>query len=92
MDYQIEDFELENEVDVEDFELGEVGIEDFGVDVVYKGTVKQIYIGDEEPTDPEILIWIDTSGDTPITGTQLLTSDNKKFITANDEKFILKEV
>lgn len=82
MDYEIEDFELENELE----------IEDFGVDVVYKGSVKQIYIGDEEPTDLEILIWIDTSGETPTTETQLTTSDNKEFITANNEKFILKEV
>lgn len=82
MDYEIEDFELENELE----------IEDFGVDVVYKGSVKQIYIGDEEPTDPEILIWIDTSGDTPTTEVQLMTADNKEFITANNETFILKEV
>lgn len=83
MDYEIEDFELENELE----------IEDFGVDVVYVGSsVKQIYIGDEEPTDPNILIWIDTSGDTPIISAQLITSDNKEFITANNEKFILKEV
>lgn len=55
-------------------------------------TIRQVYIGDDEPTDPEILIWIDTSGDVPTVGTKLMTSDNKEFITANNENFILKEV
>lgn len=49
-----------------------------------------IYIGDTEPTASNILIWIDTSIP-PITGTQLITSDNKGFYTADDEAFILKE-
>lgn len=91
MDYTIDDFELENEIDIENVELSnEYGIEDFGVDVAYGG-VKQIYRGPDEPTDENILIWIDTSGVTP-TKTQLITSDNLEFITANDENFILKEV
>lgn len=92
MDYEIEDFELENELDIEDFDLyNEYNIEDFGVDVSFAGSKIQIYKGDDEPTDENILIWIDTSGVTP-TGTQLITSDNLEFITANNEKFILKEV
>ena len=52
--------------------------------------VKQIYRGANLPTDPNILIWIDTSIP-PITGTQLITADNMEFITANNENFILKE-
>lgn len=82
MDYEIEDFEIENELEIEDLD----------VDVAYVGeSVKQIYIGNTEPTDSNILIWIDTSEETPITNTQLLTKDNKEFITSNNESFILKE-
>lgn len=94
MDYTIDDFELENEIDIEDVELSnEYGIEDFGVDVAYAGSsVKQIYRGLDEPTNPEILIWIDTSGDTPSTNIQLITANDEKFITSDDKNFILKEV
>ena len=52
--------------------------------------VKQVYRGSNEPTNPEILIWIDTSIP-PITGTQLITSDNKGFYTSDNEAFILRE-
>lgn len=81
MDYEIEDFEIENELEIEDFDVA----------VSFAGGKVQIYRGEDEPTDENILIWIDTSGVTP-TGTQLITSDNLEFITANNEKFILKEV
>lgn len=92
MDYEIEDFELENELDIEDIEIrNEYGLEEFGVDVAYVGSgVKQIYWGANEPTDQNILVWIDTSVP-PITGTQLITSDNKGFYTSDNEAFILKE-
>jgi len=92
MDYTIDDFELENEIDIEDVELNnEYNIEDFGVDVAYGGgTIKQIYRGENLPTDPNILIWIDTSIP-PITGTQLITADNLGFYTSDNEAFILQE-
>ena len=50
----------------------------------------QIYKGDTEPTDSNILIWIDTSVP-PIIGSQLITADNLKFITKDNKAFILKE-
>lgn len=52
---------------------------------------QQIDIGDTEPTDPNILIWIDTS--VPIlVDNQLMTADNEEFITLNNEIFIVEEV
>lgn len=61
-----------------------------GVQRVPSGGIKQIYIGDIEPTDPNILIWIDTSIP-PIIGTQLITADDLKFITSDNKAFLLKE-
>ena len=65
-----------------------------GMDVKTGGgsskTIKQIYKGPDKPTDPNILIWIDTSIP-PITGTQLITSDNLEFITVDNDIFILNE-
>ena len=55
------------------------------------GGKQQIYIGPDEPIDENILIWIDTSGTTPSTNIQLVTSNNENFITSNDESFIVKE-
>lgn len=52
---------------------------------------KQVYRGPNYPTKESILIWIDTSGVTPSTDIQFITKDGKEFITANNEKFILKE-
>lgn len=54
------------------------------------GGVRQIYRGPDKPTDPNILIWIDTSKK-PVTGTQLITHDNLEFITADNEAFILHD-
>lgn len=53
--------------------------------------VKQIYKGDKEPTDTNILIWIDTSGVTPSTDIQFITKDGLDFITSDNKNFILKE-
>lgn len=66
-----------------------------GMDVKATGggggsVVKQIYIGDTEPTDSNILIWIDTSSQTTVT--KLITADGYDFITSENEIFILKEV
>ena len=55
------------------------------------GFIKQVYRGPDKPTDPNILIWIDTSGSEPIGGIQFITKDNLEFITANNENFIVKE-
>jgi len=63
---------------------------EIGGTIVSGGGVKQIYKGNTMPIDPNILIWIDTSVP-PITGTQLITSDNKGFYTADNEAFILNE-
>ena len=62
-----------------------------GVQRINTGGVKQVYIGNTEPTDPNILIWIDTSDEPIVIDKQLITVDNMEFITANNEKFILKE-
>lgn len=64
-----------------------------GLEEALNNVSKQIYIGDTEPTDSNILIWIDTSTPPtpPIIGTQLITADNLGFYTKNDEVFILKE-
>ena len=62
----------------------------FGVQGIGTGGVRQVDWGDVEPTDPNILIWIDTYV-SPITGTQLITYDNLEFMTADNEAFILAE-
>jgi len=54
------------------------------------GFTQQVYRGPDKPTDPNILIWIDTSGSIIIEN-QLITADNLEFITANNENFIVKE-
>lgn len=66
---------------------GEV-ILNFNVKVAGGGGVTQIYMGDEEPTDENILVWIDTSEE-PISSNYLITSDNKIFKTADNKKCIL---
>lgn len=53
--------------------------------------IKQVYWGDIEPTDENILIWIDTSGVTPSTDIQLVTANDEEFITSDNKNFILKE-
>lgn len=65
---------------------------EFGIQRASSGGPKQIFIGDTEPTDPNILIWIDTSGDTPVVISTLITADNKQFITSDNKEFILKEI
>lgn len=46
----------------------------------------QIYIGDEQPSDDYVLIWIDTY-QSPLVGIQFITQDNKDFITSDDNIF-----
>ena len=48
------------------------------------GGVTQVYRGRTQPTDNNILIWIDTSR----LDNQLVTSDDKEFITSDNKKFI----
>ena len=55
------------------------------------GGVKQVYRGEIEPIDENILIWIDTSMP-PVIGSQLITSDDLRFITSDDKGFILEEL
>lgn len=61
-----------------------------GVQRASSGGLMQVYKGPDEPTDPNILIWIDTSEE-PIIENQLITADNMEFITADNENFIVKE-
>ena len=51
------------------------------------GGVTQIYRGDTEPTDNNILIWIDTSTP-PVIDKQLITSDGDEFITSDNKIFV----
>ena len=73
---EIEDIVIDEEIELEDIEM----------DVIREGTIGQIYKGPDEPTAPNILIWIDTFIDN-----QFITADDMKFITANNENFIVKE-
>ena len=50
--------------------------------------VNQIYMGDTEPTDPNILVWIDTYVP-PAPDNALVTADNKYFITADGKYFVV---
>jgi hypothetical protein len=50
------------------------------------GDEAQVYRGDTEPTDENILIWIDTY-QSPIVGVQFITQDDKDFITSDDNIF-----
>ena len=45
----------------------------------------QVYIGEETPSDEDILVWIDTST------YQLITADNQEFVTADNEIFVLAD-
>ena len=47
----------------------------------------QIYMGNEQPSDQDILIWIDTSGSTPSEYIPFITSSNETFITSDDKQF-----
>lgn len=62
-----------------------------GIQRINTGTVRQVYKGPDEPTDPNILIWIDTSEEPIIIDNQFITADDMEFITANNENFIVKE-
>ena len=65
-----------------------------GLEEALKNVSKQIYIGDTEPTDSNILIWIDTSTSPtppPIIGTQLITNDGLEFYTKDNKVFTLNE-
>ena len=64
---------------------GEV-ILNFNVKVA--GGVQQIYMGDTEPTDENILVWIDTYTPPPPEDA-LITADNEYFITADEEYFVV---
>ena len=48
------------------------------------GGVTQVYRGNNQPTDSNILIWIDTSR----ADNQLITRDGKEFITSDNKIFI----
>ena len=50
------------------------------------GDEAQVYRGDVEPTDENILIWIDTC-QSPLVGIQFITQDDKDFITSDDNIF-----
>lgn len=50
------------------------------------GGVTQIYRGDTEPTDNNVLIWIDTTP--PAIDNQLITSDGDEFITSDNKIFV----
>lgn len=56
-------------------------------DALAHAGVNQVYRGDTEPTDENILIWIDTSG-APSPGMAFITSDDKNFITSDNKTFI----
>ena len=64
---------------------------DINTQRISSGGIKQIYKGDTEPTDHNILIWIDTSGVSPTTNIQFVTKDNLIFITKDNFNFIVKE-
>lgn len=66
---------------------GEV-ILNFNVKVAGGGGVTQIYIGDTEPTDENILVWIDTYVP-PAPDNAFVTADNKYFITADGKYFVV---
>ena len=48
----------------------------------------QIYRGDTQPVDSNILIWIDTSTTPVPTDNTLVTSDDKTFVTSDNKTFI----
>lgn len=50
------------------------------------GDKPQVYRGEVEPTNENILIWIDTSKP-PLVGIQFITQDDKDFITSDDNIF-----
>ena len=50
------------------------------------GDEAQVYRGEVEPTDENILIWIDTY-QSPLVGIQFITQDDKDFITSDDNIF-----
>lgn len=52
------------------------------------GDEAQVYRGEVEPTDENILIWIDTSDSPTPTSNALITSDGKTFITSDNKTFI----
>ena len=61
-----------------------------GIQRINSGGVRQVDWSDIEPTNPNILIWIDTSEE-PIIDNQFITADDMEFITADNEIFIVKE-
>lgn len=48
----------------------------------------EVYRGADQPTDEDILVWIDTSESPTPTGNVLITSDGKTFITSDNKTFI----
>lgn len=50
--------------------------------------ILQVYRGANRPTDPNILIWIDTSESPGPIGDGLITSDDKLFITSDNKIFV----
>lgn len=68
-------------------EYGNIGMD---VQTGGGGTKKQIYKGPDEPTDPNILIWIDTSEE-PVVKGRLLTADGEPFITVDGQNFLVAQ-
>lgn len=50
---------------------------------------KQVYRGADQPTDENILIWIDTSA--PVQHNAMLTSDGKWFMTSDNKEFVVSD-
>lgn len=53
-------------------------------------TVRQVYRGDNMPTDRNILIWIDTKSE-PIVRNAMITADDDYFITSDELDFVVRE-
>lgn len=71
------------------FDVHQEGMTILNFDIkVASGGVNQIYMGDVEPTDENILVWIDTYVP-PAPDNAFVTADNKYFITADGKYFVV---
>ena len=70
------------------FDVTQEGQTILNFEVKVAGGKTQIYMGDTEPTDENILVWIDTYVP-PAPDNALVTADNEYFITADEEYFVV---
>lgn len=91
IEFNLEDNSQEIKFDLTDYDDSKLKSEISNLQEEINNIPIQVYKGSNTP-DSDVLIWIDTSGESPIVvENQLTTKDGLEFLTKDNAYFILKE-